>query len=820
MGTLHQDLQYGLRMLSKNPGLTAVAVLTLALGIGATTAVFSVVNAVLLRSLPYKDPGRLALFADPDFPQDPQDGGFLRKDMEAFVAQSQKIENIAFFYRDSGFSRVTLTAANEPELVQGAFVSSNFFPALGVSPALGRVFSSEEEKKQERVVILSHGLWLRRFGGSGDVIGKSLQINGMESEIIGVMPGSFQFPARDQQFWAPITTNPYWNDPQLTTNFDPNRVRTFYARWLGIGRLKPGTNFGQAQTELDTIFSRLKLADPDKNRGSGVKVVPLRVSLSGKTRLALLVLFGAVFFVLLIACCNVANLVLARGATRRREMAVRAALGAGRGRIARQLLTESILLSLFSGTVGVILATFAVPLLVAFAPPDIPRLEQAHVDLGVLAFAFALSLFTILIFGLAPAWKISRSDPHESLKLGASASTESVAVKRLRSSLVIAEFALAVVLLTGAGLLARSFLAVESVDPGFEPEHVLTMNVRTPAETRQKANDLLNQILERVRTVPGIRSAGAIDGLFEMNALTNLGLRSIEGHEPEPRERWTPLNWRIVRGDYFQAMGASLLKGRYFSEQDGPNTPLVAIIDESTARRYWPDEDPVGKRFKGQDRRGPNDDWLTVIGVVSDMRRSGLDRQSIPHVYESYKQADSNTTDLVVRTSGDPRLLAFTLRGVVRSMSSTAVLSAVSTLEQNLSEQLSPRRFQTWLLGLFSAAALLLAGIGIFGVMHYSVARRTHEIGIRMALGARPRDVLRLVLGQGGRLALAGIAIGAAGALVLTRVMAGLLFEVEPTDPPTFVGAMVLLMLVGIFACYIPARRATKVDPMTALRDE
>jgi putative ABC transport system permease protein len=820
MSTLIQDVKYGLRMLSRNPGFTTVAVLTLALGIGATTAIFSVIEAVLLRPLPYLNPNRLALLADPEFPEDPKEGGFLLKDLEACKSQAQTFEDMAFYYRDSGFSRVTLTANTEPELVQGAFVSTSFFSVMGVPPLMGRVFAADEERRGERVVILSHGLWLRRFGGSRGVNGKALQVNGIDSEIIGVMPERFQFPARDQQFWAPITTNPFWNDPQLTTNFEANRSHYFYARWQGLGRLKAGISLRQARTEMDTIFGRIKLADPDRNRGIGIRVVPLRVNVSGNTRLALLVLFGAVFFVLLIACSNVANLVLARGATRQREMAVRAALGAGRGRLARQLLTESTLISLFSGCVGIALAIFSVPPLVTFAPPDIPRLEQASVDPGVLVFALAISLFTVVVFGLAPAWKISRSDPHDSLKLGVAASTESAALKRLRGTLVTVEFALAVVLLTGAGLLVRSFLAVESVDPGFEPEHVLTMNVRAPAETPEKTNPLLDQVLERLRSVRGVGSAGAIDGLFELGAITNLGLRSIEGHVPEPRERWSPLAWQTVRGEYFRAMGVPLLRGRYFSEQDGPNTPLVAVIDESTARRYWPGEDPIGKRFKGQDRRGHNDEWLTVIGVVRDMRRSGVEKQAIPHVYEWYKQADSNTTDLVVRTSSDPRVVAATLRSLVRGVSPTAVLSPVRTLEQQLSEQLSPRRFQTWLLSMFSAAALLLAGIGIFGVMHYSVTQRTHEIGIRMALGARSQDVLRQVLGQGARLALAGVALGAGGALALTRVMSGLLFEVEPTDPWTFLVVVVLLMLVAVFASYVPARRATKVDPMVALRYE
>ena len=817
---LLQDVRYGVRQLRRNLGFTVVAALTLALAIGANTAIFSVIEAVLLRPLPYRNPNGLALFADPQFPNDPKEGGFLLKDLEAYKSQAQSFESLAFYYRDSGFSRVTVTITGDPESVQGAFVSDNFFRVMGVPPLLGRVFAADEERRRDRVAVLSYGLWLRRFGGSRDVIGKNLRIDGMDSEIIGVMPESFQFPARDQQFWAPLTTNPFWNDPELAISHDPNRSTYFYARWKAIGRLKPGISFQQAQAEMDMLFERLKVGDPDKNRGTGIKIFPLRVNLNGNTRLALLVLFGAVFFVLLIACCNVANLVLGRGATRQREMAVRVALGAGWGRITRQLLTESVLLALLAGCFGVALATLSMRPLLAFAPPDIPRLELASVDPGVLAFALGLSLFTALVFGLAPTRETLRSDPHELLKLGGATSIDSFAQRRLHGILVVAEFALAVVLLTGAGLLVRSFFAVESVDLGFEPEHVLTMNIRVPEETPEKTTVLLDQILERLQGIPGVRSAGAIDGLFELGPLTNLGLRSIEGRAPEPRERWTPLNRQRVCGNYFQTMGAPLLRGRYFSGQDGSNTPLVAIIDESMARRYWPDEDPIGKRFKGQDRRRQNDEWLTVIGVVRDMRRSGLERQPIPHVYEWYKQSGSSTPNLVVRATGDPRAVATTLRSLVRGLSLTAALSPVTTLDQQLYEQLSPRRFHTWLLSLFSAAALLLAGIGIFGVMNYSVARRTHEIGIRMAMGARPRDMMALVLGQGAGLALAGIALGTAGALALTRVMAGMLFGVKPTDPGTFVGVVVLLTLMGLLASYIPARHATQVDPMVALRYE
>ena len=814
---LVQDLRYGLRVLRKSPGFTAAALLTLGIGIGANTAIFSIIEAVLLRPLPYKNPKRLVLLADS---QDPESGAFLYRDIMAFKAESRSFDDIAAYYRNSGFSRVTLASRGEPESVQGAFVSANFFHLMGVGPALGRVFTPEEEAQRERVAVLSYGLWRRRFGGSQDAIGKVIQIDGMDSQIVGVMPPTFQFPARDQQFWAPLTTNRYWDDPALSTNIDPRHTRYFYERWQAIGRLSPHVTIAQAQTETNTIFRR---SEPDfsSNRMPGITLTPLRVILSGNTRLALIVLFSAVSFVLLISCSNVANLVLARGTGRQQEMAVRAVLGAGRGRLSRQLLTESAVLGVIAGALGLALASAGLHLLIVFAPPNIPRLEEAGLDRGTLAFTLALSLLAAGLFGLVPAWKASRTDLGDSLNAGAR-SSGGPSLTHARSVLVISEIALAVVLLTGAGLLIRSFLAVQAVDPGFEPEHVLTMNITLPSRTAESRNAFYDAVLERVRALVGIQAAGEVDALFELGGVGNLGLRTIEGRPPEPKEQWTPLSWGSIRGDYFQAMGTSLLRGRYFTLQDGPNSPLVAIIDESMARRYWPGQDPIGKRFKGQDPRGHNDDWLTVVGVVRDMRRSGLEKNPTPHVFEPYGQAldGDRTAALVVRTMDDSRVVTATLRVAVRELSTTAILSNVSTMEDQLAEQLSPRRFQTSLLGLFSGIAMVLAAGGIFGVMHYSVAQRVHEIGIRAALGARPQDVLDLVLGQATKLVFYGIAIGIFVALTLTRFMSSLLFVVGPTDVFTFFAVSVSLALVALAASYIPARRAMRVDPMVALRYE
>jgi predicted permease len=683
-----------------------------------------------------------------------------------------------------------------------------------------------EEVHRAHVVVLSHGLWLSRFGASDDVLGKELQIDGAEWEIIGVMPVTFAFPNKDQQFWAPITTNRSWQEAALTTNIDPSNTRLFFARWILVGRLKSGITASQAQTEIDSLIARLNQSDPDKNRAP-LKVFPLGVHLRGNTRLALFLLSGAVLLVLLIACSNVANLVLARGAGREREMAVRAALGAGRARLTCQLFTESVLLAQVSGALGFGLASAGVRALIAFAPGDIPRLNEARPDAGVLAFTLGISLLAAILFGLLPAWKASQRDPQEALKSAGRGSGSPIALKRTRDVLVVAEFALAIVLLAGAGLLVRSFLAVEAVDLGFQPEHVLTMRITMAAGTAQsRVLALHDQVLERVASLPDVKAVGAIEDLFELGNLGNLGLRAIEGRAPEPRDKWTPLIWQSVSGDYFQAMGASLLRGRYFSDQDGPNSPLVAVIDENMARRYWPNEYPLGKRFKGQDPRGYNDDWVTVIGVVRNMRRNGLERESVPHVFEWYKQATSHgiaglaPPDLIVRTTHDPLRATASLRALVRNLDRTAIISSVTTMKEQLSEQLSPRRFETSLLGLFSLTALLLAVVGMFALLHYSVAQRTHEMGVRIALGAQPNQVLHLVMYEGVRLAVIGVVVGILGAVALTRLISSLLFGVRATDPGTFAGVAVLLILTALLACYIPARRAMRVDPMVALRYE
>lgn len=796
-----RDLHYALRSIRKNPSFALVTILTLALGIGANTAMFSVIYAVLLRPLPYHDPSRLTLL----FQSSPADSRqpLLLPDLEILKSQSQSFSNLAVYYKNTGFSRVTLTGTAEPESVQGGYVSANFFPLLGVAPLRGRVFTADEQAQRQHVVVLSNALWRRRS------VGDTLEIDGMSFQVIGVMPPDFQFPAREIQFWAPITTNPHW----LDRVGKGSNARGFYARWNAIARLKPGVSLKQVRTEMSVLANGLQLRDPDLNKGLGVNVVPLQVELNGNTRLALIILFAAVSFVLIISCANAAHLMLARGASRDREMAVRIALGAARGDLIRQLFAESIALSLLAGCFGLVLAEAGVRALIAYGPRDLPRLEQAGLDSQVLAFTIAISFLAAIFFGLLPAWKTSAVTPNESLKSGGRGSSSAVALSRTRGFLVAMEFALTVVLLTGAGLLIRSFLAVRAVDSGFDTDHVLTLRISLPAG--RQYTGLLDEALERIKNIPAVRAAGAINGIFEPGA-------SVHAADPAVNSGrlrvWA--SWKSIRGDCLEALGVPLVRGRAFNSKDAANAPLAAIIDQSMARRYWPGEDAIGKQFRGQDARGRNDDPLTVVGVIHDTRARGREAEPAPHVYQPAEQSHDATPDLAVRTPGDPVKLAAIVRDAVRSLDRSAIVSNVTTLEQQLSDQIAPRRFQTWLLSLFSLVALALASIGIYGVMHYAVTQRNHEIGIRIALGARAGNVMRMVLRQGLSLALPGLAAGLAASQWLTHIFAGILFGVKPNDPLTNIGVAVVLAGVAIVAISIPAWRAARVDPLEALRRE
>lgn len=779
----------------------------LGLSIGASTAIFSVVNAVILQPLPYENAHRLVLLSTSSTQDSLTTTTY--EDFLTLRQQSRTLENMAVYYGNSGWSRVTLAGGGEPEIFQAGFVSANLFPLLGVSPSLGRVFTVEEETAHDRVAVLSDSLWKSRFGASPAVLGGTIELDGAMFRVIGVMPPVFQFPARETQLWAPITTNKYWPEHAV---LDGVHSRGFYMRWNVIARLKPGVDVRTAQAEATGIASRLERERPDLNRGIGIHVVPLSVHLSGTLRLALFVLAGAVICVLLAGCGNVAGLILARGASRRHEMAVRTALGASRARLVRQLLVESLVLSLLAGCLGVFLARPGVRALVHFGPGEVPRLEQAAIDGRALLFAIAVSVFAAIACGLAPAWRISQNEPKSSLSRN-----------RSRGVLITLEFALSTILLIGAGLLTRSFLAIRAVDPGFRADHVLTLRISPPDRT--------DVLLERIREIPGVAFVGGIDGLFELGAPSlfeqgakaparGLSLRAVEGREIGSPMQGAGIVWTTTGGEALQAMGVKLLAGRFFSERDGPGSPLAAVIDEALARRYWPGEDPVGKRFKGQDRRGKNDEWVTVIGVVCDMRRAGLENQSVPHVFEWERQSGETTPDIVIRTAVEPLQLAGVVRKAAREVNRNVVIERVDTLEQRLNEQLAPRRFETWLLGLFSFLAWLLAGAGIYAAMHYSVAQRTREIGIRMALGARMSTVVFLVLRQGLSVALVGVGIGAIAALWVARLLSSLLYGVTRTDPLTFAAVLIFLAMTGIAAAAIPAWRAAKIDPAIALRQE
>jgi predicted permease len=804
------DVGYGLRVLRKNKSFTAVTVLTLALGIGASTAIFSLVNAVLLRPLPYGDPEHL-VFVGTDAKD--ADRAIAYKHYEGWRQSSKSLEDIAIFYRNSGWSRVTL-AVDEPEFAQGTFASANFFSVMGIAPAIGRAFTADEAARRERLLVLSDGLWKRKFGGSTGALGKTLLVNGQSFQIIGVMPASFQFPGRDVQFWAPITTNTNWTDQPAQ---DGIHSLGYFWRWHAVGRLKAGVPAETAQAELNAIGAQWR-GDPGLEFKSA-NVVPLQVEVATSVRLALYMLLGSVLCVLLITCSNAANLMLARGATRYREMAIRTALGARRGRLVRQLITESMVLTFIAGCLGLAVASYGAQILISLAPGNIPRLEQTGTDVRVLGFALGISLLSAVVFGLIPAIKTSRGNPGDALRYGAPTAARK---SRTRALLVVSEFALSLLLLTGAGLLMRSLMAVEAVDPGFRTENVVTMTLLLThgAEASQQST-FYGEVLERLGALPGVQFAGGISGLFETE-VDNHGLRIVEGRAPEPHERWTPLTWATVSGSYFQAMGAQLLKGRFFSDADGPDSQVVAIIDESLARRYWPNEDPIGKHFKGGDKRGKNDDWITVIGMVPDMRRSGLENNPTGHVYVWYKQDNYQflTPDIVVRGNIAPDLLAKSLRGAVRTVNRNVVVSSMATMTDQLDLQLAPRRFQTGLLGLFAAIAVLLATIGIYGVMHYEVAQRTREIGIRMALGAQRKQVLWMVQRQALVVCLAGVIAGILPAVMGAHLLRSMLFGVVPGDPFSFAAAVCGLVLVALAASAIPARRAASVDPLAALRYE
>ena len=805
METLLHDIRIGYRMLYKNRGFTSVALLALALGIGANTAIFSVVNAVLLRQLPYRDPQRLIVIWE----NYQQRGGPEREwaapaDFRDFRDLAQSFDHVAALL---GWGP-TLTGQDEPEDLQGAAVSYDTFAMLGVEPSLGRSFRPEEDRAgAERVVVLSHQLWQRRFGADPSIIGKSLTLSGESYTVIGVMPRTFSFPI--------LNNTEIWRTAGPALASMPRCDRGCVILRL-IARLKPEVTLEAARAEMGALTQQIAERLPESNKGVGATLVPLQEQLVGNVRPAMLVLLGAVGLVLLIACANVGNLLLARAAAREKEVAIRAALGASRARLIRQHLTESLVLALIGGGLGLLIAFWMVDLLVSFAPKGTPRLEEIAIDPNVLAFTLGIAVLTGVAFGLAPALLSSKINVNNALKEGGRGTGASSGGDRLRRSLVVCEVALALMLLIGAGLLIKSFLNLQRVDPGFNPKSVLRVDVALPGARypeRNQAAAFYKQLLARVTALPGVQSAGAVSSLPLSGGGTDSDFE-IEGRAPaetgHPQVAW----YNSVTPDYFRAMGIRLLRGRDFTESDYAEAPKAMMISESMARRYFPDEDPLGKRLLfGKDAR-------QIVGIISDVRFFGLNLDARPSMYFPHAQAPSRGMSLVVRTDGNPLTLTAAIRGQVSALDRDLAVSNLMTMEELVGASLAEPRFTLLLLGAFAAVAVLLSAIGVYGVVSYSVTQRSHEIGVRMALGAQMNDVLRLIVGQGMTLVFGGVGLGVIAAFALSRVMQSLLFGVSATDFTIFSSTSLLLTAVALGACFVPARRATKVDPMESLRYE
>jgi len=799
------DVRYGFRTLLRSPGFTAVAVIAIALGIGANTAVFTIVNSVLLRPLPFPEPERLfALSAVPEnlpFASGPMlpDGLYLD-----FRKQDRLFEKLTAF--NSG--RVNMTGAGDAQSVMAAFVTADFFSVLRARPALGRTFLSEEDQTgRDSVVVLSDKLWRADFAGDPGAIGKSVRLDGVSHTIIGLMPAGFAFPAA-VDMWVPRDVHIDGHNSTLMSV---------------IGRLKPGVMPVQAVAELSVAVKRMPGKSSEDASKTPARLISLLEYLSGKAQRSLLIFLGAVGFVLLIGCANVANLMLARAAGRRQEMAVRAAMGASRWRLMRQLLTESTLVALAGGAAGLLLALWGVPALLAMAPEGtLPRVEQIGIDGWVLAFTLTVSLATGLGFGILPAIEATRRELRESLNLGGRAMTGRH--DAVRSALVISEIALTLVLLTGAGLMLKSFLRLQTGATGFRAENVITMTVDLPDTVYRELpqiNAFREQTLATLSRLPGVTAVSAVNWLPFGGFLT-AGDFHLEDARPLPRGS-TWVDKPCVSPGYFRAMGIRMVSGRDFSPRDNAQALGVVILSQSVARRLWPGQNPIGQRITGEDDPQPQD-WLTIVGVVEDVKQMGMADKRGGAIYQPLAQITRTSwashVAFVVRTASDPEVLAATMRAVVRDVDKDQPVQTVATMTQLIAFATAEQRFQTRLLGAFSLLALLLAAVGIYGVLAYSVAQRTHEIGIRMALGAEAGDVLRMVLHRTLALAATGIAIGAAAALATTRVLANFLFEVKPSDPATFVTVAALLAGVAVLASWIPAHRAAGVDPVEALRYE
>jgi putative ABC transport system permease protein len=804
MGTIFKDIRYGIRSLGKHPGFTAVGLITLALGIGANTAIFSVVNAVLLKPLPFDDPERIVWLWDtqPQLATTPTS----LPDFLGWKEQNKSFENLAAFQSGKMF----IDAGDGTTDTPVGLVTPELFSVFHVSPILGRTFTNEETLPGRfRVAVLSHSMWQNRFGSDPNVSGRTVQLNGAAYTIIGVMPAGFSYPDR-AELWRPLPIDPAKLDP------GPHYLNV-------VGRLKPEVTLAQAQADMSTIAARLSQQNREKNAGHGVKLERLTKVVVGDIGLALYVLLGAVGFVLLIACANLANLMLARVGARQKEIAVRTALGASRLRIVRQLLIESMILAIGGGVIGLLLAIWAVSWVVSLSADTIPRVHEIGVDPRVAGFTLLVSVVTGVLFGLAPALQVSRPDLTDALK-ESGRSTAGLRTNRLRGALVVSEVALSLVLLVGAGLMIRSFAKLNQVDPGFKPAQVLSLGVallraRYPAD--EQVAQAYSQILERAAAVPGVVSVGAISDL----PLTGSNISdsfTIEGRPPIAKEAEPSTEYHVVTPRYFESMGIPLLSGRDVAQTDTRKSPNVVVINDNFARRHFAGENPLGHRLKLQ---GQERDPLLIIGVVGNVRQLGLDEQPTPEVYvpllqDPLSENYQRSMTIVARSKSPTGAIAGPLRAAVASVDKSLPVYALKPMTEHLRDSLARRRFNLILLTVFSCVALALAAVGIYGVISYGVTQRTHEMGIRMALGAKPRDVLRLVIRQAMALALGGVGIGLLASFALTRLMKGLLFSVSVTDPMTFVAIAVMMTLIALLACLIPARRATKVDPLVALRYE
>lgn len=800
MDTLIRDIRYGIRGLLKRPGFTMIAITALALGIGANTAIFSLVNAVLLQPLPFAEPDRL-VWVWGNIRNGGNRASVSPLDFLDFRQQNTTFEQFAASLQVS----LNLTGSGEPERLSASAVTGNYFQALGAQPALGSTFVPENEKiGNDQVAILSYEFWQRRFGGDAAIVNKAVVLDGKSVLVIGVMPKNFNFP-RVSDLWVPL-------------NFDVEPgMKQRKAHFLRpVGRLKQGATLAQAQADTDAIARRLEEQYPESNTGWNLRLVPLREQLVGNTRPTLFILFGAVGFVLLIACANVANLLLVRAAGRQKEIALRTALGAGRFRIVRQMITESVLLALVGGALGAMLAFWGVELLVKLSEGNIPPTANVRIDATVLGFTLLLSVLTGVLFGLAPALRTLRVNLSESLKEGSRTGADGGQRNRTRSVLVVLESAVAVVLLIGAGLLVRSLIQLQNVSPGFDPQNVLTMRVDLPREkysTPDKSGKFFSELESRIGSLPGVENVGFISEL-PLSGQPNDMPYTVEGRPPVSIDQAFDDDFRRVNTQYFHAMRIPLLRGRNFTDQEVRESAKVVIISDLLARRVFPDEEPLGKRLILVMANQPYE----IIGIVGDIRHRGLESTPSPAMYLPTNQTPG--TNVVVRTQGDPANLAGAVRQEVRAIDPDQPVAAVRTMNDWMDMAVAGPRYRTALLALFAFVALVLASTGIYGVLSYSVSQRTHEIGVRMALGAKRSDVMRLVVRQGMTLVVIGVGLGVVGAIALTRVMSTLLFGVTARDPLTFAAVGALLIVVAFVACYLPARRATKVDPLVALRYE